>query len=166
MIKIFNLKVLIKKMSFIFLIIFLSLLFLFYKNDYAIIINENLHISNINFLENNNSINQFILSSELPLSSYNYTISQPILETKDESDLPLAPDNSSTEQLDNSIPISYTNEYNGVFINNSSNYDLTYEILDPSTLSFSKDNIIIFHTHTCESYTQSENSQYEESRKF
>ena len=50
--------------------------------------------------------------------------------------------------------------------NKKLDYDLTYEILDPSTLSFSKDNIIIFHTHTCESYTQSENSQYEESRKF
>ncbi len=167
MIKIFNLKSFIKKFIFIILIIFLSILFLFYKNDYAILINENLHFSSANiFLESYTPINQFVLSSELPLLSHNQTTNQTISKNTEKSDLSLASDNSSVEQIDNIIPISYTNEYNGVYINNSSNYDLTYEILNPSSLTFTKENIIIFHTHTCESYTPSENHQYEESRKF
>ena len=170
MIKIYNLKGFIKKLLFVFLTIFLSILFLFYKNDYATLINDNLLFSKSNIsLEKSFSINQIILSSELPFLPSENTITKDefmSLENIDESNIPLIPDSTSTEPIDNSIPISYTNEYNGVLINNSSIYELTYDMLNPSSLMFSKNNIIIYHTHTCESYTQSENSQYEESRKL
>ena len=51
-------------------------------------------------------------------------------------------------------------EYNGVKIKNETGFELTQEILS-QTIEVSKENIIIFHTHTCESYTPSENYQYQ-----
>lgn len=54
----------------------------------------------------------------------------------------------------------YTDIYNTVQIKNESNYSLTEEMIKPD-ISYSNTNgIIIYHTHTCESYTPSENFQY------
>ena len=53
------------------------------------------------------------------------------------------------------INAKYTNEYNGVQIKNESKYELTQEMLTPNIELENKKDIIIYHTHTCESYTQS-----------
>ena len=55
----------------------------------------------------------------------------------------------------------YTREYFGVKIKNETDYELTDEMLNASDLKINSKNVIIFHTHTCESYTQSVNSSYE-----
>ena len=69
--------------------------------------------------------------------------------------------NAETQIIEeNNIKTTYTNEYSGVQIKNTSKYELTDEILTPNIeLSNNKD-ILIFHTHTCESYTPTENLNY------
>lgn len=66
----------------------------------------------------------------------------------------------------NPIAEKYNKEYNGIKIKNETSYELTDEMLNPSNLNINQKDIIIFHTHTCESYTQTENYQYEPSRKL
>ena len=65
----------------------------------------------------------------------------------------------------NPIAENYNREYgNGIKIKNETSYELTDDMLNPSNLEINTDNVLIFHTHTCESYTQSENYTYEPSR--
>ena len=66
----------------------------------------------------------------------------------------------------NPIAERYNKEYNGIKIRNETSYELTDDMLNPESLDVDKKDIIIFHTHTCESYTQTENYQYEPSRKL
>lgn len=54
----------------------------------------------------------------------------------------------------------YTDIYRGVHIKNESQYSLTEEMVTPNLKYANTKDIIIYHTHTCESYTPSENSQY------
>ena len=67
------------------------------------------------------------------------------------------PKDVSTETVEeNNITAKYTTEYGSVKINNQSDYELTEEILNPDVDISNKKDILIYHTHTCESYTQSE----------
>lgn len=66
----------------------------------------------------------------------------------------------------NPIAEKYNKEYNGIKIKNETSYELTDDMLNPESFDIDKKDIIIFHTHTCESYTQTENNQYEPSRKL
>lgn len=74
----------------------------------------------------------------------------------------------TTTQVVTQNPITerYNKEYNGIKIRNETSYELTDDILNPDNLEIDKKDILIFHTHTCESYTQTENYQYEPSRKL
>ena len=71
----------------------------------------------------------------------------------------------TTEVLPTNVPNKYTNSYNGVYIRNETQYQLTEEMLNPNITINSK-NILIFHTHTCESYTPSENFNYEQTGTY
>lgn len=62
---------------------------------------------------------------------------------------------------ENNIKATYTNEYNGIKIKNSSKYNLTEEILTPNIDLDNNSNIVIYHTHTCESYTPSQMFDYQ-----
>lgn len=64
-----------------------------------------------------------------------------------------------TQVIENNVPNNFTNQYNGVYIKNETNYNLTEEILKPEVTVNNK-NIMIFHTHTCESYTATEKFNY------
>lgn len=64
-----------------------------------------------------------------------------------------------TEVIQNNVPNKFTNAYNGVFIKNGTDYNLTEEILKPD-IEVNNKNIMIFHTHTCESYTATEKFNY------
>ena len=59
----------------------------------------------------------------------------------------------------NPIKLSYNTEYYNVKIKNETSYELTNEILNPD-ITISNKNILLFHTHTCESYTSSEQYTY------
>lgn len=64
------------------------------------------------------------------------------------------------------IEEKYTNTYNGVKVRNGTKYSLTKDILNPQNLKIDNSNVLIFHTHTCESYTQSEGYTYKASGNF
>ena len=82
------------------------------------------------------------------------------------SELEHAQTNVETTVIDSGVPNKYTNSYNGVTVKNGTNYTLTDEILSPDNISINQQDVIIFHTHTCESYTPTENFPYEESGTF
>lgn len=65
----------------------------------------------------------------------------------------------------NPISESYNVEINGVKIKNETSFPIDNSILE-NTLDINKDNVIIFHTHTCESYTPSEQYQYQQTGNF
>ena len=74
---------------------------------------------------------------------------------------------SNTEVItQNPLPENYNKEYEGIKIKNETSYELTDDMLNSDALNINSNNIIIFHTHTCESYTQSEKYTYEPSRKL
>ena len=64
-----------------------------------------------------------------------------------------------TEIIPNGVPNKYTNTYKSVQIKNGTSYNLTEEMLNPD-IEVNNKNIIIFHTHTCESYTPTEKFNY------
>lgn len=77
------------------------------------------------------------------------------------------PDNVTTEQVtENNITPRYTTSYQDVQINNQSDYELTEEMLMPDAEITNKKNILIYHTHTCESYTASEGYEYQETGNY
>ena len=86
---------------------------------------------------------------------------QKIAQTQD-----IATDTNTQVVTQNPIAERYNREYNGIKIRNETSYELTDDMLNPENLDIDKKDIIIFHTHTCESYTQTENYQYEPSRKL
>lgn len=83
--------------------------------------------------------------------------------------------NSNLEQVSTKLPTEiissnnkvdkYTDVYKTVKIKNESKYPLTEEILVPN-VNFKNKNIIIYHTHTCESYTPTEANKYEASGNY
>lgn len=67
------------------------------------------------------------------------------------------PDNVTTELVEeNNITPKVTTSYGTVQINNQSDYEITEDILKPDAEITNKKDILIYHTHTCESYTASE----------
>ena len=70
-----------------------------------------------------------------------------------------------TEIVESNVPSKYSTEYEGVKIRNETNYKLTKEILRPN-ITLNTKNILIFHTHTCESYTSSEKYKYKPTGNF
>ena len=80
---------------------------------------------------------------------------------KKEDDVELAKKDVKTEVITkNPIADAYSQKYKSVKIKNETSYDLTDEDLNYDNLKIDKSNIIIFHTHTCESYTSSEKYDY------
>lgn len=76
------------------------------------------------------------------------------------------PIESTSIIAENNKKDTYTDIYKSVKIKNESKYQLTEEIVTPDfNLSNLKD-IIIYHTHTCESYTPTDQNNYEASGNF
>ena len=75
-------------------------------------------------------------------------------------------ENQSTEVIKSSYKESYNFETQGVKIKNESKYDLNALNLSSSNCKVNNKNVIIFHTHTCESYTQTENNKYDASGNY
>ena len=70
--------------------------------------------------------------------------------------------NLNTEVIDtNNIKASYTDTSNSVQVNNQTGYDIKDVLENPNYEIKNKDKIVIYHTHTCESYTSSEQYKYE-----
>lgn len=71
----------------------------------------------------------------------------------------------ATEVLPSNVPNKYTNSYHNVQIRNETEYVLTEEMLIPD-ITVNNKNVLIFHTHTCESYTASEKYNYEQTGTY
>ena len=66
----------------------------------------------------------------------------------------------------NNLNDRFTNTYNSVKIRNESKYTLTDEMLAPNVEFQNKKDIVIYHTHTCESYTPTSENTYTASGNF
>ncbi len=71
----------------------------------------------------------------------------------------------NVEILSSNIPDKSTYEIFGVKLRNESDYNLENEITDLNA-DFNKQDILIFHTHTCESYTPTEQYTYESTGNY
>ena len=65
----------------------------------------------------------------------------------------------------NPISENYNAQYGNVKIKNQTTYELTQEMLKPD-ITIDNKNILIFHTHSCESYTSSEKYQYTQTGNY
>ncbi len=65
----------------------------------------------------------------------------------------------------NPIKESYNVQYGKVKIKNQTTYNLTEDILKPD-IKIDNKNIVVFHTHSCESYTASEKYPYTQTGNF
>ena len=65
----------------------------------------------------------------------------------------------------NPIAENANRQYTNVKIKNQTSFDLTDEMLNPD-ITIDNKNIILFHTHSCESYTPSEAYNYEQTGTF
>ena len=87
-------------------------------------------------------------------------------ETKsEEEEVVEAKTGVETQVQESSVPEKFTSTYKTVKIKNETKIKLTEEILTPNVKINTK-NILIYHTHTCESYTQSEKYTYKASGNF
>lgn len=79
-----------------------------------------------------------------------------------EENLQVAETNVTTQEVqENNITPKYNNVFGTVKVKNESDKEITQEILTPNISLEDNKDIILFHTHTCESYTPSENFNYE-----
>lgn len=115
-------------------------------------------IEKINLLEYTVSKQLAMINELTPKESKIETQEQK--EKKDENiEVEQAQIGLETKVIENNVPTKFTNEYNGVKVRNETEYELTEEILKPE-ISINNKNILLFHTHTCESYTSSEKFEY------
>lgn len=86
-------------------------------------------------------------------------------ETK--NDVQLAQSTTAQTEVVTPNPISenYNVQYGNVKIKNQTTYNLTEDILKPD-IKIDNKNIVIFHTHSCESYTSSEKYPYTQTGNF
>ncbi len=98
----------------------------------------------------------------------NEVIPKVIEENKTEKEvMVLSGESLPTEVIsENNKNDTFTNTYNSVKIKNESHYELTNEMLIPNVELSNKKDIIIYHTHTCESYTPTNENNYVASGNF
>ena len=84
-----------------------------------------------------------------------------IAEETSENITPAQTSNIKTEIVtQNPIAENFNVQYKNVKIKNQTKYNLTEEMMTPD-IKIDNKNILIFHTHSCESYTSSEKYQYQ-----
>ena len=87
-------------------------------------------------------------------------------KTETENTVETAQTNVKTEVVTNNpLTESYNVQYGAVKIKNQTSYTLTEEMLNPD-ITIDNKNILLFHTHSCESYTASEKYQYTPTGNF
>ena len=83
-----------------------------------------------------------------------------------EQEVELATTDIATEVITNNpVAENYNAQYGNVKIRNQTDYELTQEMLTPD-ITIENKNIMIFHTHSCESYTSSELYPYTPTGNF
>ncbi len=96
------------------------------------------------------------VSLELPKEEYIEPEEQEEIKSEAE-DL----ENKYTKIIDeNNIKETYTNKYKDIKINNQTEFDISSIIENASYTFTDNKKVVIYHTHTCESYTPTENYKY------
>ena len=86
--------------------------------------------------------------------------------SQEEQDIELAKTGETTEVITNNpVTENYNTQYGNVKIKNQTDYELTQEMLTPD-ITIENKNIMIFHTHSFESYTPSELYPYTPTGNF
>lgn len=110
-----------------------------------------------------------IIENELSLGKYVQTLTEnkkaSVKSDKSNEDIEkivvAQKENAATEVVEkNNKQDTYNETYNGVKIKNESKYKLTEEDLKTDVDFKNKKEIVIYHTHTCESYTPTEKYTY------
>lgn len=101
-----------------------------------------------------------ILDIELPQITENENV-----EIKEEEKNDTTNDDEN-KRKDGELKESYTNKYGSVKIKNSTSIKLTESMLKPDYMPKNCKDIIIYHTHTCESYTPTDENTYKASGNF
>lgn len=134
--------------------------------DYKAIIKSNINIAN--YEEGKKVIEEAegkytsrsglirILDMELP----------EIKETENKDEVEERNEEIEEERKTTDIKDTYTNTYGSVTVKNLTNIKLTTDILKPDYNVKNKKDIIIYHTHTCESYTPTKENSYKASGNF
>ena len=156
--------------------------------DYKYIINKTLPIfektgigEDINEKEEYN-IFEKILSSELTMMNFveEYEIAvadnkeiasdeenknETIENLQDVKDISEIKTKVKTEVIETNVPNKYTDIIEGVEIKNETDHNLSKEIQD-TDIELNLKNVLIYHTHTCESYTSSEKYKYKQTGNY
>ena len=88
-------------------------------------------------------------------------------DTQEDGKITLASDEATKTEVVTPNPIAENAnvQYGNVKIKNQTTYNLTEDILNPD-IKIDNKNILIFHTHSCESYTPSEKYQYTQTGNY
>ena len=88
-------------------------------------------------------------------------------DTQEDGKITLASDEATKTEVVTPNPIAENAnvQYGNVKIKNQTTYNLTEDILNPD-IEIDNKNILIFHTHSCESYTPSEKYQYTQTGNY
>ncbi len=105
-----------------------------------------------------------ILNLELP----NIETEEIIEETEENNEENENTVNNEKEETSEKVEIkdTYTNKYKSVTIKNLTNIKLTEDIIKPDYKTKNTTDIIIYHTHTCESYTATKENSYKASGNY
>ncbi|MBO4815666.1 MAG: hypothetical protein J5507_01730 [Clostridia bacterium] len=131
-----------------------------------------LNISLMSYNKKNDKKNNLITNSKI-ISMGTSILDEKVLKNTDliinENDLNLDDAQESTNKIaeipkevtvenvsENNIIPKVTDTYGTVKIDNQSDYEITENMLVPDVEITNKKDILIYHTHTCESYTPSE----------
>ena len=90
---------------------------------------------------------------------------EPNVENKNEETQPVSTDVGTQVVTQNPITENCNVEINGVKIKNETSFEINDSIMN-TELDINKENITIFHTHTCESYTPTEQYNYQQTGNF
>ena len=137
-----------------------------------------LNIDYVSLIKSNISIANYGKEEEVSKKQGEYTsrsglirileMELPNVEEKEVSKLESSADKEEEEAQRETVQIkdSYTNKYGSVTVKNLTNIKLTKDILTPDYNVKNKKDILIFHTHTCESYTPTKENSYKASGNF
>lgn len=109
-----------------------------------------------------------MLEEKIDVSNANQDIKEEMTDnTPQSTNLQLANTSGVKTEVVTKNPISesYNTQYSNVKIKNQTSYELTQEIMTPD-ITIDNKNIILFHTHSCESYTSSEQYPYVQTGNF
>lgn len=82
-------------------------------------------------------------------------------QSEQQTQVELAKTGQKTEIITNNpIKESFNTQYGNVKIKNGTKINLTEEIMNPEGIKIDNKNVLIFHTHSCESYTSSDAFTY------